>query len=256
MNFNNLSNYSSNIYSQNGEDGIISEILKRLNLNQKQYWCVEFGAWDGIYCSNTFALVERNNWNAIYIEGDKEKYNDLLETSKKFKNITSVNKFVESDKNHKNSLDNILTNTLLPNDFEILSIDVDSNDLAIFNEYEGRPKIVVIEINSSIPPGILQWHNGKKFVGNSFSSTLKVAKDKGYTFVCHTGNMIFVRNDMISKLDLDESAIKYPERLFRDDWIRISKSDKRKESFLSKIKNKIKKISKLLISNILIMKRY
>ena len=144
----------------------------------------------------------------------------------------------------------------MPNDFEILSIDVDSNDLAIFNEYEGRPKIVVIEINSSIPPGILQWHNGKKFIGNSFSSTLKVAKDKGYTFVCHTGNMIFVRNDMISKLDLDESAIKYPERLFRDDWIRITKSDKRKESFLSKIKNKIKKISKLLISNILIMKRY
>ena len=68
--------------------------------------------------------------------------------------------------------------------------------------------------------------------------------------------MIFVRNDMISKLDLDESAIKYPERLFRDDWIRITKSDKRKESFLSKIKNKIKKISKLLISKILIMKRY
>ena len=51
-----LLNYRSNIYSQNGEDGIISEILKRLNLDQKKLWCVEFGAWDGMHLSNTFAL--------------------------------------------------------------------------------------------------------------------------------------------------------------------------------------------------------
>ena len=60
-----------------------------------------------MFLSNTFALVERNNWNAIYIEGDKEKYNDLLETAQNYKNITPINKFVESDDNHKNSLDNI-----------------------------------------------------------------------------------------------------------------------------------------------------
>ena len=82
-----LLNYRLNIYSQNGEDGIISEILKRLNLDQKELWYVEFGAWDGIHLSNTFALVQRNNWNAVYIEGDKNKYNDLLKTSQKYKNI-------------------------------------------------------------------------------------------------------------------------------------------------------------------------
>nr|WP_075486794.1 hypothetical protein [Prochlorococcus marinus] len=231
-----LLNYRLNIYSQNGEDGIISEILKRLNLDQKELWCVEFGAWDGIHLSNTFALVQRNNWNAVYIEGDKNKYNDLLKTSQKYKNITTVNKFVESDKNHKNSLDNILSRTSLPIDYELLSIDIDSYDLAIFSEYQGKPKIVVIEINSSIPPGILQWHNGKNFIGNSFSSTLLVAKEKGYTLVCHTGNMIFVRNDIVSKLDLDEATIKYPERLFRDNWINL-----KEQNFLSKIKRKIKK---------------
>jgi len=236
MSSNDLLNHRSNIYSQNGEDGVLSEILKRLNLDKNNLWCVEFGAWDGMHLSNTFALVERNNWNAIYIEGDKTKYNDLLKTAQNYKNIIPINKFVESDNNHKNSLDNILLGTSLPNDYELLSIDIDSYDLAIFNAYEGRPKIVVIEINSSIPPGIFQWHNGKKFVGNSFSSTLTVAKDKGYTLVCHTGNMIFVRNDIISKLNLDESIIKYPERLFRDDWISL-----KKQSFLSKIKTKLKK---------------
>ena len=40
-----------------------------------------------MFLSNTFALVERNNWNAIYIEGDKTKYNDLLKTAQNKKNL-------------------------------------------------------------------------------------------------------------------------------------------------------------------------
>ena len=97
------------------------------------------------------------------------------------------------------------------------------------NSYEGKPKIIVIEIN--LRPGILQWHNGVKFIGILFS-TLSVAKDKGYTLVCHTGNMIFVRNDLISKLNIPEEELQYPERLFFDGWIR-------KDSLLSRIKGRI-----------------
>ena len=55
--------------------------LLKLNINNKNNWCVEFGAWDGnIY--NTYNLV-KNGWNAIYIEGDKNKFQDLLQTKKK-----------------------------------------------------------------------------------------------------------------------------------------------------------------------------
>lgn len=239
MSYSSLLVYRSNIYSQNGEDGIINEILKRIGKELDKGWCVEFGAWDGIYISNTFALVERKNWNAIYIEGSKERYKDLLVTAKKYKNITPINKFVEQKRNQENSLDNILSQTSLPEDYDLLSIDIDSYDLAILNSYEGKPKIIVIEINSTLRPGILQWHNGVKFIGNSFSSTLSVAKDKGYTLVCHTGNMIFVRNDLISKLNIPEEELQYPERLFFDGWIR-------KDSLLSRIKGRIIRIFKPL----------
>ena len=65
-----------NIYSQNGEDGVISSILAQIGTNSPENcWCVEFGAWDGKHLSNTFALVERG-WNAVYIEGDEIKFQD------------------------------------------------------------------------------------------------------------------------------------------------------------------------------------
>ena len=51
--------YKKNFYSQNGEDGIVLEILKRLKLNLRNKWCCEFGAWDGIHGSNTFNLIKK-----------------------------------------------------------------------------------------------------------------------------------------------------------------------------------------------------
>ena len=94
--------YSKNIYSQNGEDGILEELLKRLNINNG--WVCEFGAWDGIHLSNTFNLV-KNGFDAVFIEGDVNKYNDLLRTVNKYNNIIPINAFVDY-KDTQNSLDN------------------------------------------------------------------------------------------------------------------------------------------------------
>ena len=53
-------NYAANIYSQYGDDGIINQLLKELNINTGVV--VEFGAWDGKRGSHTFNLVK----NYIY----------------------------------------------------------------------------------------------------------------------------------------------------------------------------------------------
>ena len=75
-----LIEFKKNVYSQNGEDGIIQEIINRLNLFEKNnLWCCEFGAWDGKHSSNTFALVEKYNFNAVYIESDKHKFKNMCE---------------------------------------------------------------------------------------------------------------------------------------------------------------------------------
>lgn len=211
--------YGNNVYSQNGEDGILAFILDCLSIENEGSWCVEFGAWDGKHLSNTFNLVTKG-WNSVYIEGDSQKFNDLLETTKSYPKIIPLLAFVESNIDAQNSLNNLLSKTPLPNDFELLSIDVDSIDLDIWESLEiYKPKIVIIEINSSVLPGIL-WRHTLVTPGNSFSSTISVAKHKKYTLVCHTGNLIFIRDDLLSSLTVDDRFIKYPELLFINDWIK------------------------------------
>jgi len=214
-----FNSFGLNIHSQNGEDGVIAEIFKRISLNSSdEYWCVEFGAWDGVHLSNTFALVERG-WNAVYIEGESDRYRDLIATAKKFPKITPIESFVAPHGSDHNSLDKLLGQTKIPKDFELLSIDIDSYDCDVWESLENyMPKVVVIEINSSVPPGIF-WRHGEKTLGNSFSSTLKVGHNKGYTLVCHTGNLIFVRNDLVGDLDFPQRYLDYPELLFINDWL-------------------------------------
>lgn len=216
-----LINYAKNKYSQNGEDGIVLEIARRLNISLDEHeWCVEFGACDGKHLSNTFALVEKGV-NAVYIEGDASEYENLLITSSKYPNIIPINAFVSRNADDKYSLDNLLKNTPITDDFFLLSIDIDSYDLDVWESTSYRPKIVIIEINSAILPGIISRYSTKT-PGNSFTATLNVGRIKGYELISHTGNMIFVRRDLLSHLNIEERFIQYPELLFLYDGPAVS----------------------------------
>ena len=93
------------------------------------------------------------------IEGDNERFKDLVKTSKKYPNIIPVNKFVEPDGD--NSLDKILEENNFPIDYDLLSIDIDSNDLEIWESTtKHKPKIVIIEIIQLLP-NVRQRHNAK-----------------------------------------------------------------------------------------------
>ena len=223
----NLVDFAYNNFSQNGEDGIIQEILKRLGLQKStKKWCVEFGAWDGIHLSNTFNLVLQG-WNAVYIEGDKSRYKDLIRTSKKHPKIFPINAFVSKETNSQNCLDSLLEKTGIPFEFDLLSIDIDSHDLEVWESLKKYNPKIIVEINSAYPPGIIKWHSNKhkNTNGNSFSATLIVAKDKGYELCCHTGNMIFIKRDLISMLNIEEKYLKFPELLYNDLWFSLDKQN-------------------------------
>lgn len=219
--------YRKNFFSQNGEDGVIFEILKRLKLKSKEKWCCEFGAWDGIHGSNTFNLVKNYNYNAVYIEGDKKKFQDLTKTRKKFKKIEIFNKYISHKNKSINRLDNILKKTKINKDFDVLSIDIDSYDLAVWKSLKKyRPKIVIIEINSGILPGIKQMH-GKNKIGNSFTSTVDFAKKNKYQLICHTGNCIFIDKKYLKKLKIKKKFLNNENinLLFNNKWFKFNKKE-------------------------------
>jgi hypothetical protein len=192
--------YAKNVYSQNGEDGIVEELLNRLNINNG--WVCEFGAWDGIHLSNTFNLVKKG-FNAVFIEGDVDKYNDLLKTVNQYNNIIPINAYVDYN-DTQNSLDNLLETTNIPIDFDILSIDIDSYDYHIWKSLSKyQPKIVIIEINSSVNTDNNNYiHDSNQYFGTGFKPTFDLGIEKGYTFILHTGNMFFIRNDLFHKLNI------------------------------------------------------
>lgn len=213
-----LNRFARDTYSQNGEDGVIRELFHRLGIDSG--WIVEFGAWDGKLGSNTFRLIdESERFRAVYIEGDATRYQDLIRGANGVNGrIIPVCAYIQPT--GAESLSAILSRTPVPLEFELLSIDVDSTDYFIWKHFEGyQPKLVVIEINSSIPPDVEYLHGHGQKPGSSFLSTLKLGHEKGYTLVCHTGNMFFVRNDLIPQLHLQDSYLEHPERLFVRRWL-------------------------------------
>ena len=81
----NISDLDYKIFSQNGEDGILNEITKRLNISENG-WCCEFGAWDGIRNANTRTLF-LNGWRGLYIESDETRYKELINNFEKEERI-------------------------------------------------------------------------------------------------------------------------------------------------------------------------
>lgn len=213
-----LNRFGRNKYSENGEDGIVLELFRRLGIDRG--WIVEFGAWDGKVASNTFRLIEESDqFRAVYIECDATRYQDLMATANEVNGrILPVCAFVQST--GPESLSAILSRTPVPPEFELLSIDVDSIDYFIWMHLDDyRPKLVIIEINSSILPDVEYLHGDGEKPGSSFLSTLKLGHQKGYTLVCHTGNMFFVRNDLMPRLRIQKAYLEDPARLFRRSWI-------------------------------------
>ena len=210
MNKDSLNNYSKKIFSQFGEDGIILEILNRLTKKNLDFWCVEFGARDGISDSNTLNLIKNYEYKAVLIEGDKKYFKKLCKNFPQDE-IIKINRLVSFD--GQNKLDNLLKNTKIPKNFDFLSIDIDGCDYYIFESLsEYRPKLLSIEFNQLIPNAIefVQKKDFKIKQGSSARSLVNLAKKKNYELVASTlTNLFFVDksySDLISKtpINLDD----------------------------------------------------
>ncbi len=177
-----LLDFKGNIYSQTGEDGIIAKIPETIPDSNK--WCVEFGAWDGLYLSNARNLIENAGYSAVLIEGSKTKFSELQKNYSSKKNVVTVNAFVGFNEN--DNLDAILADTSVPYAFDFLSIDVDGNDYHIWKAIaKYRPKMICIEFNPTFPTEVRFVQRASPLVnqGASLRSLVELGKQKGYELV-------------------------------------------------------------------------
>src|SRR5947209_3890120 len=77
--------YCKNIYSQNGEDGILEQLMRELGIVAGTF--CEFGASDGITSSNTYNLIKNYNFSGIAIELDKARYERCVANYRSFPNV-------------------------------------------------------------------------------------------------------------------------------------------------------------------------
>lgn len=188
---------AKNVYSQNGEDGLIDAILLALRIQSG--WVVEFGAWDGRHLSNTYRLVRDKKFHGVFIEGDAARFRELEQTANETHRIIPLHAFVAAE--GPNSLDVLLSSTPCPKDLEVLSIDVDGPDYFIWQGCRDyRPKIVVIEVNSFLAPPWDHTHN-REAPMSSYWSTVRLGEEKGYFPLAHTGNVVFARNDLRASIE-------------------------------------------------------
>ena len=222
-------------FSQQGEDGLLAFILSKIP--DKTDWCVELGAWDGKSESNTFYFISHLCYHGVMIEADPLKYNLLRENLKAYDTIC-INAFVRPE--GKNKLDNILSSTPIPKQFDLLSIDVDGDDYHIWQSLEKyQPKVVIVEINIRDKPGvkrinkpgspIYRSNTGTSissmcgftgYIGTSISSMTELAVSKQYSLLANVHcNAIFVRREYLNLFHDREVT---PDEVFTYEGHRIS----------------------------------
>jgi hypothetical protein len=194
--------FEKNIQSQFGEDGVIEEIFKRIGYENKI--CVEFGAWDGVHLSNTWNLWHNEDWTAYLIEGDPVKAQALERSIKDFPKVKAINAYVTPE--GKSCLDNILKEYNLPENFDLLSIDIDGDDYYILKHLKTfRPKVIIIEFNPTVPPHIEMVQEMGEYMGASALSIIKLGESKGYRAIHITEvNVLFVTNELYASGNFQE----------------------------------------------------
>lgn len=198
-----LYEFEESTTSQYGEDGVLTKIFEELNVDRGYF--VEFGAWDGKHLSNTYPLYE-NGWSGLYIEGDEARFVDLCANITSSR-VATLNRFVTVD--GENCLDRLLASVDAPKDFDLLSVDIDSDDLAVWRSLRNHsPKVVVIEYNPTIPLDVVFENPASRNWGNSALAIRIFADEAGYGLVYGSlVNLVFLREDCLTASRIAETSL-------------------------------------------------
>lgn len=192
-----LKSCGSKTHSENDEDGIIQAIFS--DIQPRSQYFVEFGIgpnWqDPEYTrgiEGNCVLLRNSGWQGLFMDGAHHPEQHGIRSE----HVTALN------------INGLLRKYGVPEDVDIISIDVDSQDFWIWMACYYRPTLYIVEYNPNFPQlrqsmtmvfdPAHQW-DGTKYYGASLGAMVKLGTDKGYKLVYANGvNAFFVRSDMLA----------------------------------------------------------
>ena len=199
-----LNRYEFKVFSQAGEDGIISEIFNRIGTTNKFF--VEFGVGNGLENNSAYLLVK--GWQGYWIEGSerfcqsiRQSFEDLIANQQ----LTLKNTFITGE-----NIEDLFRKGNVPTELDLLSIDIDGNDYWVWQAITNyRPRVVILEYNAIYPPEsswVMQYNPSHQWkynshMGSSLKALEKLGDQKGYKLVAcsFSGvNAFFVREDLLA----------------------------------------------------------
>ncbi len=200
------SSFEERRWSQNGEDGLIAELVRRVGAPGR--WFVEIGASDG--AENCTRALAEAGWTGLWVEADPERVR--VARGHDLAGVTVAEAFAR-----RASISSLLDDFDVPAEPDVLVVDIDGDDLGVLESVlrHRRPRIVVVEYNAAYPPPASWalperradgWDGTDRF-GASLQALVDAAVDHRLVVCDSTGvNAFFVRSDLAPLVPLPASV--------------------------------------------------
>jgi hypothetical protein len=171
------------VCSQNGEDGVIAQVLSRIGVANATF--VEFGVETGAE-GNCVCLADHRGWSGWFLEADEDQHRQLAAKYAWNRRIHTVRSVVTAE-----NINQLFAQLGVPAVVDVLSIDIDGADYEVWRALTViRARLVVIEYNSAVDPKLAvvprdpraPWDGTQNF-GSSLGAIAAVANEKGYDLV-------------------------------------------------------------------------
>ena len=197
-------------FSQFEEDGILLYLFTIIGASSRVV--VEVCAGSGRECMAT-NLILHHGWTGFLWDGNKDNVRRgrqfFAEHPASFLHPPSF----RCDWLTRENINSVLASSGLNGDIDLLSLDVDGNDLWLWDAIiQVKPRVVIVESQNAIPsnrsltipydPSFYAWNRKPEevyFFGASALALVKIGKQKGYRLVGahrHGFNLVFLRNDV------------------------------------------------------------
>ena len=198
-----LNRFEHQVFSQNGEDGILREVFRRIGTTDRTF--LEFGVGDGQRNNTTFLLAQ--GWRGWWIEGNQRSAAAIRRAFARplaGSQLALLHWMVTAE-----NIAEAFRRLQVPAEIDLLSLDIDRNTWHVLAAALPivRPRALVVEYNATYPADVDwkveyaadRWWDRTSYFGASLKAFERLGEQHGYALVgCELSgvNAFFVRREL------------------------------------------------------------